>query len=96
VCRGYIDYRWYPRYHTTSNEVQITRVSKANKSPAAADENSEASTVEVVTIRNDPRTPIPRYNSDDSSEGQSDATESEKMMQSSACATNAMTRFQSR
>jgi hypothetical protein len=77
VCRGYVDDRWYLRYHARSNEVQITGVSKANKSPAA-DENLEMSAVEVVTARNDPMTPIPRYNSDDSSERQSDATESEE------------------
>ena len=31
----------------------------------------------MVTVRNDPMTPIPRHNSDDSSEKHSDATESE-------------------
>ena len=33
--------------------------------------------VEVVTVRRNPMTPIPRHNSDDSSDGHSDATESE-------------------
>jgi hypothetical protein len=33
--------------------------------------------VEVVTVKSNPMTPIPRHNSDDSSNGHSDATEAE-------------------
>ena len=74
---GYVDDRWYPRCHTRSYEVQITEASTANKSTADDGEWLD-STVEVVTVRNDPMTPIPRHKSDDSSDERSDATEGEE------------------
>jgi hypothetical protein len=65
---------------TRSNEVQIIGASKANKSPADDGEWSEASTVEVMvfTVRVDPMTPIPCYDSDESSLKRSGATEEEE------------------
>ena len=80
TCRGYVDDRWYPRYHTRANDVQITGSSTANR-PTADDGEWSDSTVEVevkvVRVRNDPMTSLPRRNSDDSSEESSDATEGE-------------------
>ena len=35
----------------------------------------------MVRVRNDPMTPLPRRNSDDSSEGNSDATEGEDVQE---------------
>ena len=78
TCRRYVDDRWYPRCHTRENDVQITGSSTANQ-PTADDGEWSDSTVEVEVVRvtNVPMTPLPRRNSDDSSEGNSDATEGE-------------------
>jgi hypothetical protein len=78
TCRGYVDDRWYPRCHTRSNEVQITDASTTNNPTDNHGEWSDWTLeVEVVTVRRNPITPIPRHNSDDSSNGHSGATEGE-------------------
>ena len=96
VCRGYGDDRWYPRCHTRSYVVQITGVLTANKSTAEEDEWSETSTVEVVTVRNKPMTPIPRHSSDNSSEGEVMRQKAKKTRTSTACVMSAMTRYRFR
>ena len=35
TCKGYVDDRWYPRCHTSANEVQIT-----GRSTATSDDSS--------------------------------------------------------
>jgi hypothetical protein len=78
TCRGYVDNRWYPRCYISKNEVQITGTSAEQKSTADDGECSESTLEEeVVTVRSNPMTPIPRRNSDDSSNTNSDATEGE-------------------
>ena len=73
-----MDDRWYPRCHTRSNEVPITGVSAGNQTKADDGEWSDSTVeVEVVSVRNDPMTPLPRHNSDDSSESNSVNTEGE-------------------
>ena len=73
-----MDDRWYPRCHTRSNEVSITGVSAGNQATADDGEWTDSTVeVEVVRVRNDPMTPLPRHNSDDSSESNSDNTEGE-------------------
>jgi hypothetical protein len=71
-----VDDIWYPRWHIRSNEVQITGASRDSDLSVNDDEISEASTVEVVTVRYVPMTPLPRCKSDDSSERRCDVTES--------------------
>jgi hypothetical protein len=78
TCRGYVDDRWYPRCHTSANEVQTTGTSTATRSSSDVEDDSESTLeVKVVTVRSNPMTPIPRSNSNDSSNEHSDATERE-------------------
>jgi hypothetical protein len=78
TCREYVDDRWHPRCHTRANEVHITETSTEHKSASDDGDCSESALeVEVVTVKSNPMTPIPRHNSDDSSNGRSNATEGE-------------------
>ena len=80
TCRGYVDDHWYSKCHARSNEVPITGVS-AGKQTTADDGEWSDSTVEVKVVRvsNDPMTPLPRNNSDESSDSNSDNTEGEDL-----------------
>jgi hypothetical protein len=79
TCRGYVDDRWYPRCHTSANEVHITGTSTATRSTQDDGDESESTLeVEVITVGSNSMTPIPRHNSDDNSEAYSNATEREE------------------
>ena len=70
-----MDDRWYPRCHEISKEVPITGVSTENQTNADDGEWTDSTVeVEVIRARNDPMTPVPRHNSDDSSNSNSDNT----------------------
>jgi hypothetical protein len=62
-----------------ANEDHITGTSTATRStPDVEDDLESTLEVEVVTVGSKPMTPIPRHNSDKSSETHSDASEREE------------------
>ena len=78
TCRGWVDERWYPRCHEISREVPVTGVSAGSQTNAEDGEWTDSTVeVDVVRVRNDPMTPLPRHNSEDSSNSSGDNTEGE-------------------
>ena len=78
TCDGWVDDRWYPRCHEVSREAPITGVAASSQATADDEDWSDSTVeVEVVRVRNDPMTPLPRHNSDDSSTSGGDNTEGE-------------------